>query len=179
MKQPANVVMFLSIVKESFIMLTVTLACFGAPKESYFRAALDEYEKRLSRFCRVKELCLKPENLPEEPNNAQIASALAAERARLEAALPKGAYRCALCIEGKEITSEGLSQKIEKIASGGKSEIVFIIGSSHGLDEGFKKTCDERLSLSQMTFAHSLALVMLAEQLYRAFSISSGGKYHK
>ena len=93
--------------------------------------------------------------------------------------LPKGAYKIALCIEGREVSSEKLAENIDSLAVRGVSEIAFIIGSSHGLDESLKKECDERLSMSKMTFAHSLAAVMLTEQIYRAFCITGGEKYHK
>ena len=160
-------------------MLNVNLIYLGAPKEKFFREALDEYEKRLSRFCRFKELCVKPENLPQNPSDGEIRAALAKEKVRITEVLPKGAYKIALCIEGREVSSEKLAENIDSLAVRGVSEIAFIIGSSHGLDESLKKECDERLSMSKMTFAHSLAAVMLTEQIYRAFCITGGEKYHK
>ena len=160
-------------------MLNVTVVYFGAPKEAFFRAALDEYEKRLSRFCRFTEKCLKPEKLPDDPNRAQIEKALAAEGERIAEVIPRAAYVIAMCVEGKTRSSEQLAELLEELPNGGVSDIVFVIGSSYGLSETVKKNAAMRLSMSPMTFAHSLALVMLAEQVYRAFTIINGDKYHK
>lgn len=160
-------------------MYSVTLIYLGTPTERFYREALDEYEKRLGRFCRFTEKCIKPEPLPASPSEKEIRKALAAEKVKLCAALPKNAYRVALCIEGKTLSSEELSDALGKVSDKGTSEIAFIVGSSFGLDEDFKKECDLRLSMSRMTFAHSLAAVMLVEQIYRAFCIQNGDKYHK
>lgn len=160
-------------------MLNITLVYLGAPKETFFREALDEYEKRLSRFCKFSEKCIKPENLPSNPGEGDIKKALAAEKQKIVEAIPRGAYKIAMCIEGKSIPSEKLAELCEELPCRGVSDIAFIIGSSHGLDESLKKECDMRLSMSPMTFAHSLAAVMLTEQIYRAFCIINGDKYHK
>lgn len=160
-------------------MLNITLIYLGAPKERFFKDALDEYKKRLGRFCKFTEKCIKPENLSQSPGEKEIKSALAAERTRISEAIPKGAYRVALCIEGGQQSSEELAKLMNELPCRGISEMAFIIGSSHGLDEAFKRECELRLSMSRMTFAHSLAAVMLAEQIYRAFTILNGEKYHK
>lgn len=160
-------------------MISVTVIYLGAPKEPFFRAALDEYEKRLSRYCRFTEKCLKPERLPDDPSANEIAKALAAERDKINEAVPKGAYTVAMCIEGKTRSSEELASLFEELPNKGVSDVAFIIGSSFGLDERVKKDAAMRLSMSPMTFAHSLALVMLAEQIYRSFTIIGGEKYHK
>lgn len=160
-------------------MLNITFIYLGAPKESFFREALDEYKKRLSKFCRFTEKCIKPENLSSNPQNTEIKNALSKEKVKIREAIPKGAFKIAMCIEGDSISSEKLADICEKLPCRGVSEIAFVIGSSHGLDEDFKKECDMRLSMSKMTFAHSLAAVMLAEQIYRAFCIINGDKYHK
>lgn len=160
-------------------MLNVTFIYLGTPTENFFKMALDEYKKRLGRFCRFNEKCIKPENLPSNPSENEIKNALAKEKQRIVEAIPKGAYKIAMCIEGKEMPSDKLAELIDTLPIKGVSEIAFIIGSSHGLDESFKRECDFRLSMSQMTFAHSLALVMLAEQIYRSFCIVNGDKYHK
>lgn len=161
-------------------MLNITLIYLGAPKESFFKDALDEYKKRLGRFCRFNEKCIKPEGLPQNPNQNEIKTALAREKAKIIEAIPKSAYKIAMCIEGKTMSSEALARLVEEIPiQKGTSEVVFIIGSSHGIDETLKGECDLMLSMSPMTFAHSLAAVMLVEQLYRAFCINNGDKYHK
>ncbi len=84
-----------------------------------------------------------------------------------------------MCIEGKQISSPEFSQKIQDVALGGHSTVTFVIGGSFGLSDEVKKRADYKLSMSEMTFPHQLARVMLLEQIYRAFQISSGGKYHK
>lgn len=160
-------------------MYDITFLYLGAPTERFYREALDEYEKRLGRFCRFTEKCLKPEPLSSSPGEKDIARALAAEKAKITAAFPKNAYKIALCIEGKPLSSEELAETLERLPEKGVSDIVFLIGSSYGLDESLKKECDMRLSMSRMTFAHSLAAVMLVEQIYRAFCIQNGDKYHK
>ena len=160
-------------------MLNITLVYLGSPKESFFKQALDEYKKRLSRFCKFTEKCIKPEGLSQNPSENEIKNALFREKSKICEALPKGAYKIAMCIEGEQMPSEKLAYVIEQLPCKGVSEIAFIIGSSHGLDETFKNECDMRLSMSKMTFAHSLAAVMLAEQIYRAFCIINGDKYHK
>ena len=160
-------------------MLNVTLIVLGRLKESYLRDACEEYLKRLQRFFKVSVVELQAERLPEEPSAAEIERALELEGKRIAERLPKGAFVAAMCIEGKEMTSEELSRRIGEVGLGGKSELVFIIGSSFGLSETIKKKADLRLSMSRMTFPHQLARVMLLEQIYRAGQISSGGKYHK
>jgi 23S rRNA (pseudouridine1915-N3)-methyltransferase len=92
--------------------------------------------------------------------------------------IPQGSFVCALCVEGKALSSEDLAERVKELSSRG-TNITFIIGSSYGLSDTVKKSADLRLSMSEMTFPHQLARVMLLEQIYRAFQISSGGKYHK
>ena len=160
-------------------MLAVTILALGKCRETYVRDFCTEYEKRLSAFCRLRSVELIPESLPENPSKAQIQKALDREGAQILAKIPKSAYVFALCIEGKTLSSEAFSQKMSMLALDGKSELVFVLGSSYGLSEEVKRRADFRLSMSEMTFPHRLARVMLLEQVYRAFQIQSGGKYHK
>ncbi len=160
-------------------MLRVTILCVGKLKEKYWRDAVEEYSKRLSAFCRFSVIEVEEERLPDNPSAAQIANGLEAEGKRLLSKIPVGAAVVALCIEGKELSSPVLSARIDDWAVQGKSDIAFIIGGSFGLSEQVKKAATLQLSMSPMTFPHQLARVMLCEQLYRAFQISSGGKYHK
>ena len=95
------------------------------------------------------------------------------------AAIPKGAYTVALCIEGKQLSSEELAQKLGELGTGGTSSVAFIIGSSHGISPTLKAACNLRISMSKMTFPHMLARVMLTEQIYRAYTIIADKKYHK
>ena len=158
-------------------MLTVNLYTFGKLKEPHWREASAEYAKRLSAYCKLNIIELSEARLPENPNEAQINQALEAEASQLPPKL-KG-YSIALCIEGKMYTSEVLAKTIESLTVDGISTINLIIGSSHGLSEAVKSICKLRLSMSEMTFPHQLARIMLLEQLYRALSINASSKYHK
>lgn len=159
-------------------MLTVKILCVGKLKERYWRDACAEYEKRLNGFCRFSIQEISESRLPENPSHAQIDSALAEEGEKLLSA-STGSLKVALCIEGKLVSSEGLSEVIEKAALRGLISISFFIGSSFGLSDRVKSAADFRLSMSPMTFPHQLARVMLCEQIYRAFQIQNNGKYHK
>ena len=122
-------------------------------------------------MCRLEVLQLDEE--PERPD------ALRREAARIEAAIPAGAYVIAMCIEGKELSSTQLAEKLRAVQNGGSSKICLIIGSSNGMDDSIKQRADFRLSMSPMTFPHHLARVMVLEQVYRGLSILAGSKYHK
>ncbi len=159
--------------------MNINIICVGKLKEDYLRAACAEYQKRLGAFCRLNITELTPARLPENPNDSQIASALADEADRILAKISNSDAVFAMCIEGKMLSSEALSAEIDKLGVSGFGSISFIIGGSHGLDERVKNRAKTRLSMSPMTFPHQLARVMLLEQIYRAFMISSGGKYHK
>ncbi len=160
-------------------MIKIKIIALGKLKEKHFAAAAGEYIKRLSAFCSLEIIEITPERIPDNPSENQILSALKAEVANCEKKIPKGSLRVAMCIEGKEMPSVDFSRYISSAAVSGKGSITFIIGSSYGLDEDFKKTADMKMSMSQMTFPHELARVMLLEQIYRAFKISNGGTYHK
>lgn len=152
-------------------MLQVRLICVGKLKERFYQEACREYEKRLSAFCRLEIL-----QLDEEPDRP---GALEKEADKIRAALLPGSFVIAMCIEGKEMSSEALAESLGQLQTGGVSRICILIGSSRGLDEDVKREAGLRLSMSPMTFPHHLARVMVLEQIYRALSILSGGKYHK
>ena len=160
-------------------MIHVTLICLGRLKERYLAEACQEYAKRLTPFCKHNIIELNPEPLPANPSEAQIGAALAAEGGRILQEIPGGSRVYALCIEGTQRTSEAFSAELQELAVNSTSSVTFIIGSSYGLSDAVKQRADVKLSMSRMTFPHQLARVMLLEQLYRAFQISSGGKYHK
>lgn len=160
-------------------MLRVTVLCIGNLKERYWRDAVAEYTKRLSAFCKLQVVELAEERLPDAPSAAQITAAMEAEGKRILAKVPAGAVLVPLCIEGKEMPSPALAQTLDRFAVEGKSDVVFVIGGSCGLSDAVKNAAALRLSMSPMTFPHQLARVMLLEQIYRAFQISNGGKYHK
>ena len=159
-------------------MINVKLIALGNLKEGYLREAFSEYAKRLSAFCRFECVELKEYRLPEDPSATEINTALDDEAKRILALFSPRAYKVALCIEGKQFSSEELSKKMDEALSHA-SEIIFVIGSSHGLAETVKAACDLRLSISKMTFPHQLMRVIMAESIYRSFSISKGTKYHK
>lgn len=160
-------------------MIRVTLIVLGKLKEKYLRDACLEYEKRLGAFCKLDIIELNPVKLPDDPSDSQIIDAIDREASEIQKRIPSGAKVYSLCIEGKMISSEQLASEIEKSAVSGNGNIAFIVGSSFGLSEKIKKASDFKLSMSPMTFPHQLARVMLLEQLYRAFQINLGGKYHK
>ena len=160
-------------------MQKITVLCVGKLKERFYLDAAAEYCKRLQRFCRLEIIELPESRLPEDPSQAQIRQALDAEADAIRAKLPKGGAVAALCIEGDTCSSEALSRRMQQLATGGKAQLTFLIGGSVGLSETLKQQADWRLSMSPMTFPHHLARVMLLEQIYRAFQIQQGTKYHK
>ena len=160
-------------------MLTVTLITVGKIKEKYFTDAIAEYSKRLSRYCKLNIIELKDEPTPDNPSNREKDAVLKKEGDRIAEKISKSAYVVALCIEGKMRDSVEFSKLIEQTAADGNSEIVFIIGGSLGIHDEIKRRADFKLSFSEMTFPHQLMRVILLEQIYRAFNISGGGKYHK
>ena len=142
-------------------MQRVTVLCVGKLKEKFYLEAAAEYVKRLQRFCKLELVELPESRLPESPSPAEVQRALAAEAAAIRERLPKGGAVIALCIEGKPCSSVELSRRMEELA------------------ESLKRQADWRLSMSPMTFPHHLARIMLLEQIYRAYQISAGTKYHK
>ncbi len=160
-------------------MQKVTVLCVGKLKEKFYAEAVAEYSKRLKRHCALEIIELPESRLPDDPSPAEIRQALAAEAALIEGKLPKGGAVIAMCIEGKELSSPALAEKMEQFALGGASQLTFLVGGSVGLDAALKQKADLRLSMSPMTFPHHLARIMLLEQIYRAYQILSGSKYHK
>ncbi|MBQ1230381.1 MAG: 23S rRNA (pseudouridine(1915)-N(3))-methyltransferase RlmH [Clostridia bacterium] len=159
-------------------MIQVTVITVGGLKESYWRDAVAEYEKRLSAFCKPTILQLKEARLPEDPSQGEVRAALAEEGKRILAAIPPRAYCIALCVEGKQLSSEALAARLGQVLAE-NGQLCLIIGSSHGLAEEVKAACRMRLSVSELTFPHQMMRVLLLEVLYRCFSILKGTKYHK
>jgi 23S rRNA (pseudouridine1915-N3)-methyltransferase len=140
--------------------------------KSEFASALTEYTKRLGRFCKFEIVELPEGYLPESPSQADITKALSTEALSIRKNI--AGTSVALAVSGKAMSSEDLAEYIKE-----KGEISFIIGSSHGLAADIINEADLKLSFSKFTFPHSLMRVILAEQLYRAFMINSGSRYHK
>lgn len=160
-------------------MLKVTVIHVGNLKESYYKEAVDEYAKRLSAYCKFSSVEIKESPLPENPSESEIAKALEKEAEMILSAVPKKAYTVALCVEGKALASEELAKLVSDTAMYGCDSLIFIIGSSYGLSPKVKAFANARISFSKMTFPHRLMRVMLAEQIYRAFTICAGKQYHK
>ena len=160
-------------------MLQIRIICVGRLKERFYADAMTEYEKRLSPFCRLEVIEVSEERLGERPKAAETAAALEHERDRIEKQLLKDAKLICLCVEGEQMDSRTFSELLSTCEASGHPRICLVIGGSFGLSETLKKKADLRLSMSQMTFPHHLARVMLSEQLYRGFQIKEGTKYHK
>lgn len=159
-------------------MLNVKLITLGTLKEAYLRDAAAEYEKRLGAFCRFESVQLKEERLSDDPSESEIKNALSKESEKILALIPPRAYVVAMCVEGKQLTSPELADKLEEV-SARTSDVCFIIGSSFGLSDAVKQKADLRLSVSKLTFPHQLMRVILLETVYRAFNIQKGTRYHK
>jgi 23S rRNA (pseudouridine1915-N3)-methyltransferase len=160
-------------------MQKVTVLCVGKLKERFYIDAAAEYCKRLQRHCKLELLELPEYRLPDNPSPAEIQKALETEAAAIREKLPKGGALVAMCIEGKTCSSEALAQRMEDFAVSGKTQVTFLIGGSVGLDASLKTQADWKLSMSPMTFPHHMARIMLLEQIYRAYQIQQGTKYHK
>ena len=160
-------------------MFSLTLICMGKLKEKFYIQASEEYKKRLGAFCDFTLLELPEVRLPEHPTPTQVEGALAREGEALLAKLPKSAKVIALCVEGVQLSSPALAAQMEQWMVEGASHLTLIIGGSFGLHPSVKEAAHLRLSMSPMTFPHHLARVMVLEQVYRAFQIAAGTRYHK
>lgn len=158
-------------------ILNINLIVIGKLKENYLREACAEYIKRLGRYCSFEMHELDECRLSDTPSEKEIMSALQKEAVQIKK-YAKGLI-IPMCIEGRQLSSTELSEKISSAGVNGFSTVTFIIGSSFGLADEIKQMGQIKLSMSKMTFPHQLARVMLLEQIYRAFQIADGGKYHK
>jgi len=147
--------------------------------EKYYQDAVDEYIKRLSGDFKIANIELKEEFIPEKPGKSDIEICLKKEGLKILDKINNNSFKIALCIEGKRLNSEEFASILYGEKAINSQSVDFIIGSSHGLSDEVKKSMDFLLSLSDMTFTHRLARVMLSEQIYRAYSIETGKKYHK
>ena len=160
-------------------MVKLDIISVGTLKERWLTDAVAEYEKRISAWAIVNNISIHDERLSDKPSPAEVQNAIKREGERIIAAIPPRSHVIALCVEGKQLSSPEFSEKLVSLESCGVSEFCFIIGGSDGLSDEVKKRAAMRLSISEMTFPHQLMRVILLEQIYRAFSIASGGKYHK
>jgi len=160
-------------------MLNIKIICVGKLRERFYIDAFNEYARRLSAYCKFECAELNETKLGDKPSDKEIENALVRESADIEKAIPKDAYVIAMCVGAKQLKSEELAQKIDSLALSGRGKICFIIGGSFGMAESVKQRADMRLGMSEMTFPHHLARVMLTEQIYRSFKIIEGSRYHK
>ena len=159
-------------------MHRVTLITVGTLKEPYLSDAAAEYRKRLAAFCDLREVNLPEERIADEDDPRAVAASLAKEGEKILAALPQGTPLIALCVEGKQLSSEEFAEAIGRLGDVGGT-LSFVIGSSHGLSPAVKERATLKLSYSKMTFPHQLMRVVFLESLYRAYSIRAGKRYHK
>ena len=160
-------------------MLSVKIICVGKIKEKYYIDAFREYAKRLSAYCSFECTELPEYRLSDHPGEKEIAAALEKEADAVTKVLPKNACVAAFCIEGRKLSSIQFAEVIRKCENSGKPKLCCLIGGSYGLAERLKQQADLRISMSDMTFPHHLARVMVAEQIYRGFKINEGSAYHK
>ena len=160
-------------------MLNVKLICVGKMREKFYIDAFEEYRKRLQAYCRLELTEITEQRLSDRPAEKEITAALEREGQEILKSVPADAYLVALCVEGKQMPSEGMAELIAARENSGKPKLCFVIGGSFGLSPTVKARADRKLSMSQMTFPHHLARVMLVEQVYRGFKINEGSQYHK
>ena len=159
--------------------MKITILCVGKVKEKFYRDAIDEFAKRLSRYCKLEIVEVPDEKTEEQASENEIRLVKEKEGERLLKNIKEDAYVITLCIDGKQLDSEELSEKIEKLGIRGTSHIYFVIGGSLGLSDDVIKRADFKLSFSKMTFPHQLMRVILLEQIYRSYRIMNHEPYHK
>ena len=158
--------------------MKITIACVGKIKEKYLTAGIEEFTKRLTPFCKLETIAINEEKMPDNPAPAEKEQVLAKETNRLLAIIPENSYVILLDVIGKQLSSPELASKIDSLALGGHSHITFVIGGAFGYTDALRKRADFALSFSKMTFTHQMIRLLLIEQIYRAFKISRGEKYH-
>lgn len=159
--------------------MKITIVAVGKVKEKFYRDAIAEFEKRLSKYCKLEIVEVADEKTPDNASASQELQIKAKEGDRIQSAIKDDMHVIALAIEGKQLSSTELADKIDKLGISGRSSIAFVIGGSLGLDERVLKRADFKLSFSPMTFPHQLMRVILLEQIYRAYRIIAGEPYHK
>ncbi len=159
--------------------MKITIICVGKIKEKFYRDAIEEYAKRLSKYCKFEIIEVADEKTPDKASPVEEEQIKKKEAARILAKIKQDSYVCTLEIAGKQLSSTELADWMEKSAVGGRSQICFVIGGSLGLHSSVLARSDFALSFSKMTFPHQLMRVILSEQIYRAFRIISNEPYHK
>lgn len=159
--------------------MKISIVCVGKVKEKFFRGAIDEYVKRLGRYCKLEIIEVTDEKTPDNASDHEVELIKEKEGERILKNISSDAYVIALAIEGKQLSSEELAEKIDKLGIQGTSHIQLVIGGSLGLADKVLKRADMLLSFSKMTFPHQLMRVVLLEQVYRAYRIIHNEPYHK
>ena len=159
--------------------MKITILCVGKVKEKFYRDAIGEYQKRLSRYCKLEIVEVTDEKTPDGASETVENQIKEKEGKRILSKIREEDYVIALAIDGKMQDSVELSKNIQQLGVRGKSSIVFVIGGSLGLSKEVLKRADEKLSFSKMTFPHQLMRVILLEQVYRSYRIMNGEPYHK
>ncbi|WP_461218596.1 23S rRNA (pseudouridine(1915)-N(3))-methyltransferase RlmH [Lapidilactobacillus salsurivasis] len=159
--------------------MTIKIVCVGKLKEKYFKAAIAEYAKRLSRFTKFSIVEVADEKAPEKLSAAQMDQVMATEGDRILAKIKDKEYVIALAIKGRERASEVFAQELKDLATYGHSDVTFVIGGSLGLSPAVLQRANDQLSFGRLTLPHQLMRVVLSEQIYRAFMINEGSPYHK
>ncbi len=158
--------------------MKISIACVGKIKEKYLNAGIDEFSKRLTPFCKLEVLSINEERMPENPAPAEKQQVLERETQRLLAIIPQNSYVILLDVAGRQISSPQLAEKFDALALAGRSHLTFVIGGAFGYTDALRERADFALSFSRMTFTHQMIRLLLLEQIYRAFKISRGEKYH-
>ena len=159
--------------------MKISIICVGKVKEKFYRDAILEYTKRLSRYCKLDIIEVADEKTEEAASETEIRQVKEKEGERILKSIKDDAYVICLCIDGKQLDSEELAEKIEKLGVQGTSHIYLVIGGSLGLSDAVVRRADFKLSFSKMTFPHQLMRVILLEQIYRAYRIINNEPYHK
>lgn len=159
--------------------MNVNIITVGKIKEKYLKDALDEYKKRLSRFCKLTITEVPDEPMSQNPGDKEIESILKKEGEKIISSIKNTDVLISLCVEGKQKTSEEFAQFFSDECINGANTFTFVIGGSVGLCNEIKNMSDLKLSFSKMTFPHQLMRVILTEQIYRAFKINANESYHK
>ncbi len=161
--------------------MNIRILCVGKIKEAYWRDAIEEYSKRLARFCKLEILEVEDEKTPDKQIQSEVVSdrIKKTEGDRLRRYVKESDYVIALCVEGKQWDSPAFADKLSGIMTAGYNDIDFIIGGSLGIDEALKQLASDRMSFSKLTFPHQMMRVVLLEQIYRCFKIMNHEPYHK
>ncbi|WP_415945860.1 23S rRNA (pseudouridine(1915)-N(3))-methyltransferase RlmH [Selenomonas montiformis] len=158
--------------------MRITVVCAGRIKEKYLSAGIAEFLKRLRPFAQVEIREVHEEKMPDDPSEAEKEQVLRREGEKLLRLVPSGSYLFVLDVHGREMSSEELASRIDGLGLSGRSNLAFLIGGAFGLSREVRAAADERLSFSQLTFTHRMVRLLLVEQIYRAFKINRGEKYH-